>query len=113
MPQAPVGILQCQFATKYLSGNAAVDLVGKGHFSFRTYIYTGPVRSCAIRFGVGATSESPMDFVSHRAWYVYSQSSMENPDITIFMDYHHLLPPASPRIGSPPSSGFVSALPPP
>lgn len=106
-----VVILQCQFATEHLSGNAAVDLLGKGHFSVRTRIHTGPVRSCAIRFGVGGTSESLMVSVSHRAWYVHSQSSMENPDITIFMDYHHLLLPASPRVGSPSRSGFVSAQP--
>lgn len=76
----------------HLSGNAAVDQGGRGHLDFNTCVDTGPTRFCGVRFwwGWGGTSELLLAFVSHRAWHVYSQSTMGDLDINAYMDCYHL-----------------------
>lgn len=96
---------------EHLSGKAAMDQGGIGHFDFSTCVNTGPTRFFGVRFGTRDTSESLPACVSCRAWNVCSEKSMGNADITAFMDYHHLLPLASPSSGPPLRDGFVSPLP--
>lgn len=51
------------------------------------------MRFCGVRFwwAWGGTSELLLAFVSHRAWHVYSQSTMGDLDINAYMDCYHLL----------------------